>query len=205
MEQPEVPVASWFDGPDLDEPREIEFVEALMQAASAGSFAGVDPQDTLRVAQPKGYSPGVMVGLIVPRLTCERRIVRVSYETGDASTPPTLQADWSDGMYPGNPPGAYDGPTNDTDLWVSGIFATPRSCAEWVSAWFVHQLARPVFRREWDRPVSGPGANLLGRARESVATEWYVTEPEQFLGSRGTFGRWVLIRRPPSREVQERP
>lgn len=198
-------VTPWFDGPDLQEPREVEFVEALVQAASEGVFAGVNPPDTLRVTQPKGYSPGVMVGLVLPKVTCERRVVRVCYEAGDPWTPPMLQSDWSEGMYPRSPPGAYDGPTNDTDLWVSGIAATPTACAEWVTAWFVAQLARPVVRREWDRPATGPGSTLLGQARQAVATEWYLTKPEEFLDSRGTFGRWGLIRRAPSREVGERP
>lgn len=198
-------VTSWFDGPDLHEPREIEFVEALVRAASGGRFAGVEPQDTLRVAPPKGYSPGVMVGLVVPKLTCARRVVRTCYQTGDAWTPPMLQSDRSEGMYPGSPPGAYDGPSSDTDLWASGIPATPTVCADWVAAWFVAQLARPVVRREWDRPATGPGSSLLGPARQAVATEWYLSEPEEFLDSRGTFGRWALTRRPPAREVRERP
>lgn len=198
-------MTSWFDGPDLHDPAEILFVEALVRAASTGLFAGVSQQDTLRVAQPKGHNPGVMVGLVLPNLTCDRRVVRACYETGDGQTPPMLQSDWSEGMYPSRPPGAYDGPTNDTDLWVSGISATPTVCAEWVTAWFVAQLARPVVRREWDRPATGPGTSLLGQAREAVAIEWYRTEPEEFLDSRGTFGRWGLTRRPPSREVHERP
>ena len=183
--------ALWFDGPGLDDPREVEFVEALVQAASAGSFAGVGPQDTLRAAQPKDYGPGVRVGLVIPKLTCRCRVVRASYEPGDEWTPPTLLSDWSDGMVSSDLVGGYDGPSNDTDLWVPGIFAPPSVCAGWVSAWFKRQLARPVVRREWDQPASEPGASLLGRARKSAAIEWYVTEPDEYLGGRGTFGRWA--------------
>ena len=197
--------ASWFDGPGLDDPQELEFVEALVRAASAGSLAGVDPKDTYRDAQAKGYGPGVRVGLVIPKLTCPHRVLRVSYEAGDRWTAPTLLSDWSDGINHRDPPGGYDGPSNDTDLWVCGLFAPPSVCAGWVSAWFARQLSRPVVRREWDQPASGPGASVLGRARTSAAIQWPAAQPAELLDSRGTFGRWSLTRQPPSREIQERP
>ena len=83
------------------------------------------------------------MGLVIPKLTCRCRVVRASYEPGDEWTPPTLLSDWSDGMDPSDLVGGYDGPSNDTDLWVSGIFAPPSVCAGWVSAWF-KRLSSPV-------------------------------------------------------------
>lgn len=67
------------------------------------------------VPLPQGYGPGVVVGLVVPKLTCERRFRCVSYEAGDDHTPPVLQSDWSAGWSPSSLPGAFDGPANDND------------------------------------------------------------------------------------------
>lgn len=142
---------------------------------------------------------------MVPSLTCERRYLLVSYEPGTDHGTPVLQSEWSSVVHLSTQPGAYDGPSSDQDLWVSGVAATPTACADWVSAWFRLQLRRPVTRREWDQPASGPGAGLFGRRRESAAVQWWLSEPEQYLDDRGTFGRWRLTRQPPSREVRERP
>ena len=53
-------------------------------------------------------------------------------------------------------------------------------------------------------PATGPGAGLLGKARTAAAVGWWLADPEEQLDSRGTFGRWRLIRQPPAREVHER-
>lgn len=139
-----------------------------------------------------------MAGLVLPKLTCDRRFLRMTFEAGHKHTRPVLRSDWSEGIYPSSQPGAYDGPTNDTDLWVSGIAAIPTVAAGWVVAWFVRRLARPAVRV--DQGASGPGSGLPGRGRKSAVVDWYVTEPEQFLDARGTFGRWRLTRPPPARE-----
>lgn len=195
----------WFDGPNLHDPGEQEFVEALTRAADAGALPGVDPGDTVSGPLSESMGQGVTVGLVVPKLTCERRWLLVSYEPGQDHGAPVLQSKWSSDAQLGTQPGAYDGPDRDSDLWVSGIVAGPTVCAEWVSAWLGRQLRRPVTRREWDQPAAGPGASLFGRPRASAAVEWSLGEPEQYLASRGTFGRWRLTRQPPSREVRERP
>lgn len=196
---------AWFNSPGLEDPRVVEFVAALTRAAVDGAFSDVVPGDSLLGPLSERDGPGVTVGLVVPGLTVKRRYVLVSYEPGADDETPVLQSGWSSSAQLDVPVGAYDGPSNDQDLWVGGIAAPPTLCAEWASAWFVRQLRRPVVRREWDQPESGRGAGLFGRRGESVAVEWWLTEPELYLEGRGTFGRWWLTRQPPSREIHERP
>jgi len=123
----------WFYGPELRDPREFDFVGALTRAADEGAFPGVDPGDTACGALSKEAGPGVTVCLAVPRLTCERRWLLVSYEPGTEYGTPVLQSEWSSVLDFSLQPGAYDGPRGDGELWVSGIAATPSACAEWVS------------------------------------------------------------------------
>lgn len=149
---------------------------------------GVDPGDTLSGELSESNGPGVTVGLAVPKLTCERRWLLVSYEPETEHGTPVLQSGWSSVVQLSIQPGGYDGRDSDSDLWVSGIAASPTACAGWVLAWFRRQLQRPVTRREWDQPATGPGAGLFGRQRVSAAVEWQLGEPEQYLDARGTFG-----------------
>lgn len=196
---------AWFSGSELHDPREQEFVDALSKSAEAGAFPGVDPGDTVSGSLSKSSGKGITIGLRVPKLTCQRRWLVVSYEPGQDYGTPVLQSSWSADVQLDTPPGAYDGPGSDNELWVTGIDARPSSCADWVSGWLERQLRRPVTRREWDQPAAGPGASWLRRPGPSAAVEWYLGEPDEFLADRGTFGRWRLTRRPPSREVSERP
>jgi hypothetical protein len=182
----------WFDGPDLNEPRWRDFIVAMRHAAEGGAFPGVDPSDTGFDRLAGSSNPGVTIGL-------------VSYEPGPDKGAPMLQSGRDSEPTLATEPGAYDGPSSHNDLWVSGIDATPTECAAWVTSWISRQLQRPVIRREWDQPATGPGAGLLGRARTAAAIEWWLAEPEEYLDSRGTFGRWRLTRQPPAREVHERP
>lgn len=195
----------WFNGPEPNDHCEQEFVEALRNAAEAGAFHGVDPGDTVSGSLSERMGKGITVGLAVPQLTCPRRWLLVSYEPGQGHRTPLLQSSWSTEVQLGTQPGGYDGPSNDNELWVSGIAAGPALCAEWVTAWLGRQLRRPVTRKEWDRPATGPGAGLFGRPRLSAVVEWSLGDPDEFLWDRGTFGRWRLMRQPPSREVSERP
>lgn len=197
---------TWFNGPTPSTTLETEFVQALRAAAAAGAFPGVDPDDTVAGALTDPPGRGVTVGLAIPRLTTDRRWLLVSYQPGaEGGGTPVLQSGWSSVLMLTTEPGAYDGPQDELDLWVSGIAASPDACAEWVLEWFQRQLQRPVTRREWDQPASGPGAGLFRRQRVAAAVEWWLSEPEQYLDSRGTFGRGRLTRQPPSREVHERP
>jgi len=206
---PALPQTTWFSGAAIDEPRELEFVAALSAAAEAGAFLGVGPKDTSSAVLDGGS--GLLIGLAVPGLTCERRLLRVSFVPGDADETPVLRSEWSTQMTPLDPPGAYEapgtyeGPTDGSDLWVSGIDATPAQCAAWVEAWMVRQLGRPVTRREWDRPTSGWGSIGPAGSPGPVAVEWQLGHPEGHLDSRGTFVWWWLVRRPPSRATLERP
>lgn len=196
---------AWFSSPGLEDPRVAEFVAALTRTAANGAFFDVAPDDSLLGPLSERDGPGVTVGLVVPKLTAKRRYLLVSYEPGQDEETPVLQSGWSSHAQLEGPVGAYDGPSNDQDLWVGGIAATPTLCAEWASAWFVRQLRRPIDRREWDQPESGSVIGLFGRRRESVAVEWWLREPELYLDGRGTFGRWWLTRQTFSREVRERP
>ena len=196
---------SWFSGPEVKEPRAQEFLSALRSAGESGAFPGVDPADTAVGLLEEPSGPGLTIGIAVPKLTTQRRWLLVSFEPGPETGAPTLQSAWSSDLSLGAEPGAYDGPSSSNDLWVSGIAARPTECAGWVTAWVGRQLRRPVTRREWDQPATGPGAGLLGRARSAAAVEWWLSDPEEYLDSRGTFGRWRLTRQPPSRDVRERP
>jgi hypothetical protein len=195
----------WFLGPELHDLREREFVEALSKSAEAGAFPGVVPTNTVSGSLSESSGKGLTIGLAVPKLTCQRRWLVVSYEPGQDHETPVLQSSWSTDVQLDTQPGAYEGPSGDSDLWVTGIDAGPSLCADWVSAWLGRQLRRPVTRREWDQPETGPGASWLRRPGPSAAVEWYLGDPDEFHADRGTFGRWRLTRQPPSREVRERP
>ena len=200
---PALPQTTWFSGASFKKPRDLEFLEALTAAAQGGAFLGVEANDTSSAVLDGGE--GLLVALAVPRLTCERKLLRVSFVPEDADRTPVLQSEWSTPTTSLDPPGAYDGPTDDSDLWVSGIEATPTQCAAWVTAWMVRQLRRPVRRREWDRPTSGWGSISPAGVTGPVAVEWQLGNPKQDLDSRGAFVWWWLVRRPPSRETLERP
>lgn len=200
---PALPQTIWFSGATFEEPRKLEFLAALTAAAEGGAFLGVEPKATSSAVLDGGN--GLLVALAVPRLTCERKLLRISFVPDEADRTPVLQSEWSTLTTSLDPPGAYDGPTDDSDLWVSGIEATPTQCAAWVTAWIVRQLGRPVTRREWDRPTSGWGSISPTGVAGPVAVEWQLGTPEQHLDRRGTFVWWWLIRRPPSRETLERP
>ena len=160
--------------------------------------------DTVSGSLAEQEGKGVTIGLSVPRVTCPRRWLLVSYEPMRDSGTPALQATWSSDVQLDTQPGVYEGPTGDSDLWVSGVAAEPMVCAEWVTAWLKRQLRRRVTRREWDQPATGPGAGLFGRTRPSAVVEWSLGDPDEFLWDRGTFGRWRLMRQPPSRVAVER-
>lgn len=83
----------WFAGPNLHDRREQEFVEALTWAADAGAFPGVNPGDTVSGPLSESMGQGVTVGLAVPKLTCERRWLMVSYEPGKDLGTPVLQSE----------------------------------------------------------------------------------------------------------------
>lgn len=197
----------WFDGHDLHDPSEKNFVEALTLAADDGAFPGLSPSDTASEPFSAPIGQGLSVSLVVPKVTCERRWLWVTYVPGHDHGTPVLQSEWSsNARLDLVEPDAYDGPGTDSELWVSGVAASPATCAGWASAWFDRQLQRPVTRREWDQPAAGPGASLFRRARVSAVVEWSLGEPEEYLADHhGMFGRWRLTRQPPSREIRERP
>jgi hypothetical protein len=195
-------VSGWFEGPAPAGSQATEFLRALAVDAVRGLLADAQPGDTSRTTLPSGYRDGVVVGLVLPGVTCRRRLLRVSFESGDEHRRPVLQSDWAEEMSESSPPGAYEWNDAETNLWVSGVVADPATFARWVGEWFAQQLARPVVRREWDRL----GTRGAGRAdvRRAVVVEWRLGEPDQLLDDRGTFGRWGLMRQPPAREVHER-
>lgn len=195
--------SAWFLGPTLQDPRQVEFVAALIRAAEAGELADIDAAQTLSVVADDGSS--VEVGLVVPGLTCDRKFLAVTYEPSDHHGLPSLTSVWTAGLTPKTEFDDYDAPSGDPgEMWVSGVEATPTQCAQWAIAWWSRQLRRPVIRQEWDQPKSGWGSGLLERQREGVAVRWQLEDPEQALDDRGTLIWWWLVRRPPAREVRER-
>ena len=116
-------------------PPEQEFVESLSRAAEAGDFPGVRPDDTVSGSLAESSAGGITVGLAVPNLTCRRRWLLVSYEPGHDHGTPVLQSAGQQMPCSTAQVGAYDGPSNDNELWVSGIDAGPSLCAEWVAGW----------------------------------------------------------------------
>lgn len=171
--------SNWFLGPRLHEPRQAEFIEALTRAAEEGALADVDPAQTLSVSLDHGS--GVVVGFEVPGLSCDRKLLEVTYEPRGEHGLPVLTSAWTAGVTPHTDLDDYEGPSDDGALWVSGIEATSAQCAAWAMAWWSRQRRRPVTRREWDQPTSGFGSSVLGRQRESVAVEWRLENPEQEL------------------------
>ena len=144
----------------------------------------------------------------VPSLTTERRYLCVFYDP-DVKGLPTLRSRWGSGPVDFNGDGDYDDccgpPDEDTDLWVSGVEATPEQCGGWAAAWLERQLHRPVVRREWDAPTTG-WSTLIPRRRPGSAAlvEWALGDPKEVLNLRGDIPWDWLRRQPPTREVWER-
>ena len=131
------------------EARELASVEALRVIAAAWSFTDLEPAHTSTVADEIGR----LVEVQVPSLTASRRTLRVLYDVA-VDGPPALQSEWTAFAYPFEGPG-YERPDEETDLWVTGVDASPQQCGQWARAWFERQLRRPIRRIEWDRPASG--------------------------------------------------
>jgi len=193
----------WFMGPTLQDPHQVEFVAALARACEAGIGADVDAARTSTVPADDGRS--LQVGLEVPGLTCDRRILAVEYEPVGVEGLPSLNSFWTAGLAPKTELDDYDAPSGLAgEMWVSGVEATPTECAQWAVAWWSRQLRRPVIRQEWDEPKSAWRSDPAYRERQRVAARWRLEDPDQSLDDRGTFRWWWLVRRPPTRVVRER-
>lgn len=190
--------AQWFRGDEPTDPREVAFVEALRAAAAAWTFVDLEPVATSTAADEVGR----LVEVRVPALTTSRRTLRVLYDV-DVAGPPALQSEWTSFAYPFEGSGC-EHPDPDTDLWLSGVDASPQQCGTWVASWFERQLRRPVRRLEWDRPSSGLSTLIPGSGRAPAFVRWMVHEPEQQLDERGGLRWWWLQHQAPSREVWER-
>ncbi|GAB2586726.1 hypothetical protein [Microlunatus antarcticus] len=190
--------AQWFAGDEPTEAREQAFVEALRVVASTWSFTDLDAAHTSTAANEIGR----LVEVKVPSLTTSRRTLRILYDV-DVDGPPALQSEWTAFGYPFEGPG-YEQPDPETDLWVSGVDASPQQFGAWAGLWFERQLRRPVRRVEWDRPASGLSTLIPGSTSEPAFVRWMIDNPQQQLDERGGLKWWWLQHQPPSREVWER-
>lgn len=188
----------WFDGRRPTDEGERTFLEALRTAARAWSFADLRPEDT----SAGGEESGCLVEIRVPLLTTSCRILRVCYAV-DEEDSLSLQSEWTGFDEPFEGLG-YESPDPETDLWVTGVEASPEQCALWSAAWFERQLRRPVKRREWDRPESGWSTLIPGSTTRPAYVESTAYQPERALDRQGGLRWWWLEHQPPSREIWER-
>lgn len=195
---------TWFDSPPCADDRGRRFVRAVASAAAGWGFGDLRPEDTSS-GPTEAEGAGRLVEVTVPGLSTRCRMLWVLYEP-DRGHLPVLASRWADERYPPDLDD-YDleAPDEEVDLWVSGVDASPEQCGAWAAAWLERSLRRPVRRREWDRPRSGPSTLLPGGSGRPALVEWTVGAPEHVLDAQGDLVWGWLRRQPPSREVQERP
>lgn len=195
--------SDWFQRSPTQHEQNDDFLAALADSAASWTFPDLTADDT---SADSDQGDGLLVVEVkVPGLTSKRGNLRVGYRA-DAGGRPALRSDWS--QWPESfdeNDDSFGAPDEETELWVSGIDATPEQCGVWAAAWFERQLRRRVVRREWDRPTSGLGTLIPADGTGPVAVEWLIESPHGVFDSRGGFTWWWLMRRPPSRTVVERP
>ncbi|WP_375422978.1 hypothetical protein [uncultured Friedmanniella sp.] len=191
--------SNWFRVESTPDDHKIAFLRTLRAAAEQWTFDGLGPETTSTdVEFPDGR---LVVSIEVPGLTSRPQHLQVCYRA-DVEGRPVLQSAWSRYARFDDP---YEPPDEETELWVSGVDATPEQCSLWAAAWFERQLSRRVVRREWDRPEAGLSTLLLAADSGPVFVEWTIEAPDGVIDSRGRFVWSWLTGRPPSRTVVERP
>lgn len=192
----------WFGGDLSSDDRQRRFVQTVASAALTWGFDDVVTDHTsARSAYDDGS--GRLVEVLIPGLTTSRRILRVLYEPEpDPMSCPVLQSEWTADAYEFDRPD-FEAPDEETELWVTGVNASPEQCGRWAADWFERQLRRPVVRREWDRPSSGLSTLVPWPSSGPAYAVWTIRQPDRYLDSKGLTWGW-LDRRPASREVVER-
>lgn len=201
--------AAWFAAEEAVDERTRQFLATVALSATSWVFDDLVPANTSSTSAPPGAGAReVAVQVQVPRLTTKRCYLWVLYDP-DVRGLPTLTSRW--GSHPFDFTGRDDDdhdwepPDEETDLWVSGVEATPEQCGRWAAAWLERQLHRPVCRREWDAPATG-WSTLIPRRRPGspALVEWTVGDPQEVLDLRGDIPWDWLRRQAPTREVWER-
>lgn len=190
-----MPGDGWFNAEDPAPGPRREFVMAVRAIAQTWSLSNlsVAPSATGHYE----YGAGHIIEVDLPGVTCSRRFLRVIYTPAQADGR-LLDSEWADRYI-------FDGPEDPHRLLVHGVAASPAQSGEWAASWIESQLRRPVVRREWDRPEAGLARLLPAASKKVAAIKWYLTDTNELLDGRQGLIWWGLVRRPPSREVEERP
>lgn len=192
-----VTTGGWFDddGSRLAGPHR-EFLRRLQEKAASWQVPDLLEDHTRAWLWPVDESR-LLVEVDVAGLTCGPWTLRVLYTPGSEQHP-LLDSEWGDEYL-------FDGPTDDADLRVSGVDATPEQAADWTAAWLHAELSRPVVRREWDRPAGGVARLLPPHTSGLAVVEWHFGDDGGLLDTTSRLVWSWLTRLPCSRETQERP
>lgn len=187
--------SGWFSQEIPPQGSQRVFVETLQELAAGWQFDDLLPEHSFGSSWPIDESD-CFVELEIPGLSFDDLRLRALYSP-DNRRQPLLQAEWGEAhLFDGGP---IDG------LFVTGIDALPEQCASWTATWFEQQLQRPIVRREWDRPTSGPARILPSHTPSVAVTEWQFSDTGECLWSTSAVVWSHLMKTPPSRVIEERP
>lgn len=175
--------AAWFQGSEGRSEDQRRFLAALRHHASEWPLPDFLPEDRTLA---HGWAAIAVVELVVPGLqSAPVDVLEVVYDDHPGQS--LLTGTWGQSKYP------LDGPAPhpQEDLYVGGLRADPETYASWASEWLLHQLRRPLVRRDW------------AQGGLAVASTWQLPDTGRILARTGISIRRRL-RRSPSREVRLR-
>lgn len=184
----------WFNGDAPVEGLLADFLDQVRARVTTHRLVDLSPSATTTWTFLKGQ----LIEATVPGLTCPRHTLRVLYNPSDPQAP-LLEGELGDEHL-------FDaGPDDLSQLMIRGLEASAEQCARWAVDWLEAQLRRPVVRREWDRPPVALAPILPTVSGNIAAVEWWFTDADEGISYRESLIWWRLVKRPPDREIIERP
>lgn len=157
------------------------FWNRLRDVAAGWPDLGVRPADS--------WFTGGFAGLELPGLTCRTRQLHLDHSVDRHG--PKLKGEWAATYH-------FDADDCDAALLVRGIDLTPTQLADIGSQWIEQHLRMPIVRQEWTS-TADTGEPTVDRRR------WLDNQGRLIDDDAGLPLRLTKPRRPPDREISERP